>query len=172
MKRLLCVILFLICFISLVPEKVNAVSWLEGWNHRKQIVIAHTDDGAQANYQMKLLIGESVGSAGKQVDCDAHVASDFDDLRFTTDNGTTLMDYWIESITGATPNQLATVWVEIPSIAAHPTDTTIYMYYGNAGAEAESSGANTFIVFDDFESGTLGSNISGNWHTLLGNVTS
>ena len=119
------------------------------WNYRKSITIAHTDDGAQTNYQMKLLVGESSGAVGEQVDCGAKVASDFDDLRFTTSDGTTLCDYWIESLSGATPNQLATVWIEVPSIAAHPDNTTIYMYYGGT-TTAVSSGANTFPFFDDF----------------------
>ena len=125
------------------------MAWLTGWTYRKAIVIAHSDDGAQTDYQIKLLIGESSGATGEQVDCGGHVASDFDDLRFTTSDGQTLCPYWIESITGATPNQLATVWVKV-SVAAHPDDTTIYMYYGGTET-AVSSGADTFIAFDDFE---------------------
>jgi len=125
------------------------MAWLTGWTYRKAIVIAHTDDGAQTNYQLKLLVGESSGASGEQVDCGGHVVSDFDDLRFTTSDGSTLCDYWIESITGSSPNQLATVWIEVPSIAAHPNDTTIYMYYGGTET-AVSNGANTFPFFDDF----------------------
>lgn len=146
------------------------MSWKAGWTYRKAIVIAHTDDGAQTNYQMKLLVGESSGASGEEVDCGGHCASDFDDLRFTTSDGTTLCDYWIESISGVSPNQLATVWVEIPSIAAHPDDTTIYMYYGNASASAVSSGANVFIVFDDFERGSNGDAIGGSWTIESGDV--
>ncbi len=126
------------------------MAWLTDWIYRKSIIIAHTDDGAQTNYQIKLLVGESSGATGEQVDCRSHVLSSFDDLRFTTSDGETLCSYWIESITGSTPNQLATVWVKV-SVAAHPDDTTIYMYYGNSGASAASNGADTFIAFDDFE---------------------
>jgi hypothetical protein len=78
--------------------------------------------------------------------------SDFDDIRFTNSDGTTLLDYWIESISGTTPNQIATIWVEFDSIGT--TDTTFYMYYGNSSATAYSNGPNTFLFFDDF-SGTL-----------------
>ena len=138
------------------------MAWLTAWTYRKAIVIAHTDDAAQTNYQLKLLVGESSGAVGEQVDCGGLVASDFDDLRFTTSDGTTLCDYWIESLSGTTPNQLATVWIEVPSIAAHPNDTTIYMYYGGT-TTAVSSGANTFIVFDDFERGNDGDTIGGSW---------
>jgi hypothetical protein len=135
------------------------------WNYRKSIVIAHTDDGAQTNYQMKLLVGESSGAVGEQVDCGAKVASDFDDLRFTTSNGTTLCDYWIESLSGTTPNQLATVWIEIPSIAAHPDDTTIYMYYGGT-TTAVSNGADTFLFFDDFPGVSLDGTKWSSWGTI------
>jgi hypothetical protein len=131
------------------------MAWLTGWTYRRAIIIAHSDDGAQADYQLKLLVGESAGASGEQVDCAGHVLSSFNDLRFTTADGETLCPYWIESITGATPNQLAIVWIKIPSIAAHPDDTTIYMYYGNAGASAASSGADTFTFFDDFPGATL-----------------
>jgi len=145
------------------------MAYLANWSYRKAIVVAHTDDGAQANYQLKLLVGESSGATGEQVDCGGKVASDFDDLRFTADDGTTLLDYWIESITGASPNGLATVWVEVPSIAAHPDDTTIYMYYGGTET-AVTSGANTFIVFDNFERGNDGDTVGGDWTEISAHV--
>lgn len=125
------------------------------WAYRKSIIIAHTDDGAQTNYQVKLLVGESSGAAGEQFDLGGHCASDFDDLRFTKSDGETLLDYWIESLSGASPNQLATVWVEIDSIAAHPNDTTIYIYYGNAGAAAASSITATFPFADHFDDASI-----------------
>jgi hypothetical protein len=102
---------------------------------------------------MKLLVGESSGPSGENVDCNGHVQADFDDLRFTNADGITLLDYWIESITGTTPNKLATVWVEFDSIGTDAT--TFYMYYGKADAPAYSNGPNTFIFFDDFELGNL-----------------
>ncbi len=122
---------------------------LTGWLYRKKLIIDQTDDlGTGTNYQMKLLVGESSGATGEQVDCGSHVASDFDDLRFTSSDESTLLDYWIESISGTTPNQLATVWVEVP-MADDAADVTVYMYYGGTETAA-SSGANTFLWFDDF----------------------
>jgi|GEM_PF-2588280 len=147
------------------------MSWLTGWSYRKTIIIAPSADGAQTDYQLKLLVGESAGASGEQVDCAGHVLSSFNDLRFATDDGETLCDYWIESIIGATPNRLATVWVKIPSIAASPTTTVIYMYYGNAAASVVSSGANTFIVFDDFERGNDGDAVGGSWTVAVGSIT-
>jgi len=92
--------------------------------------------------------GGSIYPAGSYVDCGGKCKSDFSDLRFTASDGTTELDYWIESVSGTTPNQVAVVWVEFNSIGTG--DTTFYMYYGNTGASAASNGPNTFIVFDDF----------------------
>jgi hypothetical protein len=120
---------------------------LAGWSYRKSITLSRAS-GAVSNYQMKLLVGESSGATGEDVDCGGNCATDFDDIRFTKSDGTTLLDYWIESISGATPNQLATIWVEFDSIGT--SATTFYMYYGHADAAAYSNGANTFILFEDF----------------------
>lgn len=121
--------------------------WLDGWDYRKSITLSRAS-GAVTNYQMKLLVGESSGATGEDVDCGGKCLSSFNDLRFTTSDGTTLLDYWIESISGTTPNQLATVWIEFGSIGTGAT--TFYMYYGNAAASAVSSGSNTFIYFQEF----------------------
>lgn len=137
------------------------MAWLAGYSYRKEIDISRAS-GAVSNYQMKLLVGESSGATGEDVDCAGHILSNFNDLRFTAADGTTLLDYWIESITGATPNQLATVWIEFDSIGTGATN--FYMYYGNAGAAAASNGANTFIQFDDFETGNDGDTIAGIWN--------
>lgn len=136
------------------------MAWLSGYTYRKAITLSRAS-GTVTNYQMKLLVGESSGATGEDVDCAAHVQADFDDLRFTTSDGTTLLDYWIESVTGSTPNCLATVWIEFDSIGTGAT--TFYMYYGYASAVAVSSGANTFIVFDDFERGADGDTVGGSW---------
>jgi len=136
------------------------MAWLSGWEYRKDITLARAS-GLVTNYQMKILVGESSGATGENVDCGGKCLSTFNDLRFTTSDGTTLLDYWIESISGTTPNKLATVWIEFDSIGT--SDTQFYMYYGNTAASAVSNGANTFIAFDDFERGSDGDTIGGDW---------
>lgn len=127
------------------------MGWLSGWIYRKSVPLSRAS-GAVSNYQMKLLVGESSGATGESVDCGGKCLTSFNDLRFTTSDGETLLKYHIESITGVTPNQLATVWIKFDAIGA--TDTTFYMYYGNVGASSVSNGADTFIKFDDFEWGS------------------
>ncbi|MDD4986558.1 MAG: DUF2341 domain-containing protein [Dehalococcoidales bacterium] len=125
------------------------------WGYRKSIVIAGSSDGAQSGYQLKLLVGKTSSASGEDVDCNGHCQDDFDDLRFTKSDGTTLLDYWIESISGSGSTALATVWIEVDSIAASPSTTTIYMYYSNSGASAYSNGENTFPSFFEHFNGTL-----------------
>lgn len=98
-----------------------------------------TSAAEKTNYQVPLTIAY-----------DLDMQSDFDDLRFTASNKTTLIDYWIESKTDSTT---AKVWVEIPFLANG--DTTIYMYYGNNSAVSLSNGENTFDFFDDFSGASV-----------------
>jgi hypothetical protein len=123
------------------------MAWLTGWRYRKAIALSRSS-GAVTNYQMQILVGQSIGATGEAVDCGGLCRGDFADLRFTTSDGETLLDFWIESLSGTSPNQLATVWVEFNSIGTGAT--TFYMYYGKPDATAASSGANTFEFFDDF----------------------
>jgi len=108
-------------------------AWLTGYAKRKAITVNAAS--ALTNYQVLL-----------SVVYDSDMQSDLRDLRFTSSDKTTLLDYYIESST--TP---AKVWVEVPSLASG--DNTIYMYYGNSSATSASNGANTFNFFDDFSSG-------------------
>ncbi len=134
------------------------MAWLTNYSYRKSITLSRAS-GAVTNYQMKLLVGETSGATGEDVDCGGLCLSTFNDIRFTKSDGTTLLDYWIESISGATPNQLATIWIEFDSIGTDAT--TFYMYYGKTDAPAASNGANTWAFFDDFTS-------LDNWTTVDG----
>jgi len=150
---------------SVTATFVPRADWLQGWTYRKAVNLSRAS-GAITNYQMKLLVGESSGASGETVDCNGHVQADFDDLRFTTADGITLLDYWIESITGTTPNQLATVWIEIDSIGTDAT--TFYMYYGKTDATAYSNFDNTFIFGDTFLSTSLD---TSRWPSTVGSPT-
>ncbi|MGD0712551.1 MAG: DUF2341 domain-containing protein, partial [Bacteroidales bacterium] len=83
--------------------------------------------------------------------------SDFSDLRFTSDDGATLIPFWVESYVSSTS---AVVWVNVPSIPASGT-ATVYMYYGNPSATSVANASSTFDLFDDFE--TSYSSNSSRW---------
>jgi hypothetical protein len=99
-------------------------------------------------------------SSGASVYLGGKCQADFDDLRFTSSNGSGLLDYWLESKTNSTS---AIVWVEVASIPT--TGATIYLYYGNSGASSASSGDNTFALYDNFD-GNLNTSKWGGFATM------
>ncbi len=120
---------------------------LSQWKYRKRITISGSS-GAGTNYQVLLKVGESSGASG----ADFHLegASEIfpsgknqgGDLRFALPNGT-LLDFWVESVTGTSPNRVAYIWVEVADNL--DTDKDIYIYFGNSGATNYSNLENTFI---------------------------
>jgi len=106
------------------------------WTKRKVVTITGSTDGALTNYQLKIT-----------VTYDSDMQPDFDDIRFTSSDGTTLIDHWLES---KTDSSTADFWVEVPSIPASPDTTTIYMYYGNSSVSTSSDGNSSFDFYDDF----------------------
>lgn len=101
---------------------------------------------------------------------EGHAKTDLSDLRFSNSaNGP--LDYFIDHIDGTTPNQVAYVDVEIDSVAT--SDTLVKCWYGNSSATSESSGANTFVIYKDFESGADGTSIDvadEDWTIVTGTV--
>lgn len=155
--------LLLLLVVCLLVGSVQA--WgadMGAWDYRKEITVNNT--GAELiNYQLKFTINRDTGSdSGFTVYVDDKCEEDYDDIRFTTGENT-LCDYWIESSSSST----ATVWVEVPTIAAG--DTTMYLYYHNSGASAVSNGDNTFPFFDDFPGTSLNTT---KWDNLTGSGVS
>lgn len=150
---LMAVLVLLSAVLSVVaPGSVaHAQSPITGYDACKSVVIAHTDDGAQTNYQMKLTINKSSGTSnGSLLYLDNKSTNWPYDIRFTNATGVNL-DFWREEYDATD----GTWWVEVDSIAAHPADTTIYVHVGDADAADASNGGNTFLFFDDFSGVSL-----------------
>jgi len=139
------------------------MGWLNGWTYRKKITIAGAT-GAGTNYQVPLLIGESSGASGYNFHLEGKPASfpsgenAGGDLRFTASDGTTLLDFWVESVSGTTPNRLARIWIEVSADLGSNQD--IYCYFGNSNATNASSIVNTSLIPDDINDNSLSSNWS------------
>ena len=107
-------------------------------------------------------MGESSGATGEDFDVGGNsanfpsVKNDGGDLRFTASDGTTLLPFWVESVSGTTPNRVANVWVKVSADLGSNQD--IYIYYGNSSATNGSNGDNTFDFFDDFEGTSIDTN--------------
>jgi len=128
---------------------------LTGWAYCKSVIINGSADGELTNYQVPVRVYRTTGTDGTEamgtftagkVYVSTKCATDYDDIRFTKADGTTLLDYWIEE----SDSSDATIWVEVDTIPVSDGTVTIYIHYGKATASAVSNGANTFIFFDDF----------------------
>jgi hypothetical protein len=137
--------------------------WLTGWNYRKKVTISGSS-GAGTNYQVLLKVGESSGSTG----ADFHLEGLADafpsgknqsgDLRLTSSDGSTLLDFWVEKVTGTAPNRIAYVWAKV--LEDLGTNKDIYSYFGGgASAPNVSNIKNTFLVGDDFDDNSIDTNI-------------
>ncbi len=130
--------------------------YLDGWDFRKN----HTIKGAstnQTNYQVGIKVYYGSGTDGNEslwgitfgkIYTDSNCKTDFGDIRFTEENGITLLDYWLET---KVDSNYGIFWVEISYLQESPNYELIYIYYGNPDASTTSNGDNTFIWFDDFE---------------------
>jgi hypothetical protein len=134
-----------VCIPLYISYKIgeNKMAWLTGWNYRKATTISNTGS-ALTDYQTSITLDTAtLVTAGK-------LLPNCNDIRFTSSDGITLLNYWIES----GPNTGSTkIWLNIPSISSG--SNTIYIYYGNPGASPVSSGTNTFILFDHFDGSSL-----------------
>jgi hypothetical protein len=134
------------------------LGWLSGWQYRKSHVV-NAASGAGTNYQVKIIAHYGSGTdSGADVYLNSHCRTDFGDVRFTDDDGETLLDYWMES---KVDSDYAIFWVEVADDLSS-ANATIYIYYGKSDASTTSNGANTFLFFDDFLS-------SEGWSKLYGN---
>lgn len=103
------------------------------WHYEQKLTITGVAS-QQTNYPVLLRVyyGAGTNSAGV-VYCDSKCETDFSDLRFQNGAGT-FYGFWIVEKVNS---DYADVWVSIPIIAASPTATTFYMWYGNSDAGEE-----------------------------------
>ncbi|MCX7779086.1 MAG: DUF2341 domain-containing protein [Patescibacteria group bacterium] len=120
---------------------------LAGFQYRKKINLTGAQ-GAGNGYQVKLKIGKTSAAIGEDFDLNGNVQDSFNDIRFTDDDGVTLLNYWIESVADSGGTKLATVWVKVNDNLDN--NQSIYIYYGNANTSSASNGEGTFVHFQDW----------------------
>ena len=117
---------------------------LPGWEYFQEVTIDNSLGGDFTDFQVKLEINTAaLVSAGK-------LNADGSDLRFT-DGDCNPLPYFMDSL-ATNPDNI--VWVKVPMLTSGGS-LVIRMYYGNTDAAPAASGDDTFIFFDDFESGTV-----------------
>jgi len=101
------------------------MTWLTGWGLRKSHVI-NPSAGAGTLYPVKIIVHKGAGEdSGANVYLGAHVRDDFRDVRFTDNDGETVLDCFMESYTSGS---VATFWVEVADDLSSAA-VTIYVYY-------------------------------------------
>ncbi len=124
----------------------------DGTIYRRPITINNSGNASTlTDYQALVVVDTAaIVLAGKmQGDCR--------DLRFRDSTEVQNLSYWIESGCNTATTR---TWVKVPSIAGS-SSTTIVMYYGAAGASAQSSGTDTFLFYDDFTGHANGTSPDG-----------
>lgn len=128
------------------------VGWLgAGWRYRRQLTITGSS-GAGTNYVVfikayyasgtdgtEALTGGHNGVTAGKLYCGGECKSDFRDLRFTSSDGITVLDYFIDNKTIGVSALFA---VEVAD--SLNSDQTVYVYFGNDSVASLSSAANTF----------------------------
>lgn len=123
-------------------------SWMDtSWTWREAVTVTNpTIYTTTANTETKITITSA------NTDFWAHIESDGDSIRFTSSDGVTSLNYYLESYSYA--GQTATIWVKVPSIARETT-ATIYLYFGNTAAVSASSADGVFLFDEAFTGSTI-----------------
>jgi uncharacterized repeat protein (TIGR01451 family) len=108
------------------------------WHYRRPVIISNSSGQSLDDYQVLIKLDNSNFDFNKAVDQGW-------DVRITTNDGSTEINYWIESWSRA--SHTAYIWVKIPHLEIG--NTTIYLYYNNPGVSTTSDGSATFDLFDD-----------------------
>src|ERR1019366_8365059 len=139
-----------------VVNRGTGIAWdNSSWSYRKPITIDHTKVSGVASSTLSsfpVLVSVTDTQLKSTSNGGLVASSTGADILFTKSDGTTLLDYEIESYASTTGQLIA--WINIPILSA-VTDTTIYEYFGNASAPAETPGNIT---------GTWDTNYKGVWH--------
>ncbi len=132
------------------------MAWLSEWDYRKKHTLNQTV-GCGTSYQVMVKVYYGSGTDGTEtvygiyggkVYLDGKCNTDFSDVRFTSSDGETLLDYWLME---KSDSNYAIFWVEVSGDIGS-SDVNIYIYYYNELAESTSNVENTFLFGDDFNS--------------------
>lgn len=119
------------------------MAWLTGWGKRKSHIINNAT-GAGTLYPVKIIVHKGTGTdSGPDVYLGTLVRDDFKDVRFTDNDGSTLLDHFMESYTSGS---VATFWVEVADDLSSAA-VTIYVYYDKSAETAQVSNAIAANIF-------------------------
>jgi hypothetical protein len=132
-------------------KQVAAQWWNETWLYRRGILISNANGENLENFQI------SFGLDTASLISNSKMQNNCADLRVTDWHGN-LLPHWIEEGSPGCNASNTKVWVKIPNIYKGNDASTIFIYYGNSGADNVEDGRSVFELFDDFKeySGWIG----------------
>jgi hypothetical protein len=106
----------------LISQVITAQGWYSAsWQNRTPITISNPGTTPLTDFQVQVILNLDNFDFAVPL-------SNGSDVRVTSDDGITLIPFWIEL--WDQPNDTASLWVKVPVI---PVDSTvIYIYYGNS----------------------------------------
>lgn len=110
--------------------------WDSGWTRKKQVNISENSNTDMSNYSVRMV-----------VTYDSDMQVDFDDIRFVNGTENTELGYYLINKTDSN-HAVFDVFVD-EGLKAN-TNTTVYMYYDNAGATSTSEGEEAYNFYDNF----------------------
>ncbi|HEX7816244.1 DUF2341 domain-containing protein [Dyella sp.] len=139
MRFLILVFALCLAWLPRITLAADAGWWNDDWSFRKSITLDTSPKGgnlSQAPGRMPMLV--RLHSGNFQFD---GVAQNGNDLRFIAADGKTPLNYQIESFDPVMG--VAQIWLDVTDLPASGQQT-VWMYYGNSKAPAQSNGAATF----------------------------
>lgn len=97
------------------------MAWLTGYGYRKAITINHLQVSASLSYFPVLI------SISADTGIGAHALASGNDIRFTSSDETTLLDFETESFSITSGSCTALFWVKIPSLSNTVDTEFIYI---------------------------------------------
>jgi len=121
---------------ALAPQTAHAW-WNPDWTQRTRVTLNTTAQGVETK---EAVTATTVPVRLHSGNFDFLAAKpDGSDLRVVAGDDKTPLKFWVERFDGT--NELALVWVQVPSILPGTDKNEIHVYAGNEKAAAESSGA-------------------------------
>jgi hypothetical protein len=143
-----------------IPQtKADGEAWLTGWDYRESHTITN-----MKTVPICVNISSTSADSGAYINVDASkLRSDFGDVRFTDNDGSTQLSYWMENSTASVK---AWFWVTLKDDYS-ASSGLFYIYYGNV-ATTTSNGFTTFPTFDNFDDASLNTTL---WDNRAGSPT-
>ncbi|HHG85515.1 MAG TPA: IPTL-CTERM sorting domain-containing protein [Bacteroidetes bacterium] len=134
-------------FLFLNAAQVSA-QCCTGYAYSQEITISNPNSSILTNFQVEFLLNtQALVTAGK-------MRTDGNDI-YVVDANCNPLSFWIED--NSFNSDKTNFWVKVPTVAASG-NTSVYLVYGKPSASSPNptrNGDQTFVFFDDFNTGTV-----------------